>query len=97
MYTDVSLNNIYFMKFQHTITPIYILKQSSMGFRNKLSNLKKIRFSMLTWIRVCVCAYVQLRYFPWIIFENLPCCNSLFLFQNPHTKLVPRSNIHGKN
>jgi hypothetical protein len=48
MYTDVSLNNIYFMKFQHTITPIYILKQSSMGFRNKLSNLNKIRFSMLT-------------------------------------------------
>jgi hypothetical protein len=33
---DVSLNNIYFKKYQHTIIPIYILKQCSMGFRNKL-------------------------------------------------------------
>jgi len=37
-----SLNNIYFMKFQHTIIPICILKQCSMGFRNKLSNLCNI-------------------------------------------------------
>ena len=37
----VSLNNIYFMKFQLTIMPICILKQCSMGFRNKLSNLCK--------------------------------------------------------
>jgi hypothetical protein len=36
-----SLNNIYFMKFQHTIIQIYILKQCTMGFRNKLSNLCK--------------------------------------------------------
>ena len=36
-----NLNNIYFMKFQHTIIQIYILKQCTMGFRNKLSNLFK--------------------------------------------------------
>jgi hypothetical protein len=37
----VSLNNIYLMKFEHTIIQIYIYLQCSMGFRNKLSNLCK--------------------------------------------------------
>ena len=35
------LNNIYFMTFEYTIIQIYILKQCTMGFRNKLSNLCK--------------------------------------------------------
>jgi hypothetical protein len=30
--SDVSLNNIYFMKFQHTIIPIYIIKQCSIVY-----------------------------------------------------------------
>ena len=48
---EISLNNIYFMKFQHTIIPICILKQCSMGFRNKLSNLCK-SVSLIVEIRI---------------------------------------------
>jgi hypothetical protein len=39
--THISLRNIYFIKFQHTIIQIYIYLQCLMGFRNNVSDLCK--------------------------------------------------------